>query len=211
MLDRYLKFLKWYERKRFEWFKYRMRGIFHFGNGCDIYTPAITHNGWGEVMFDDGCFVEKGGLGVHFVVGMGGRVSFGKNMWIRTWYDNNVFCCDPEAYIDIGDDSMVSGIMIRVKSGVKTGKRFLGAYGARILDADFHDLDNHTPEKISPIEIGDHVWITSDVTVLGGVKIGSHTVIGAGSLVTEDIPDHCFAAGRPAKPIKAIADRDKTI
>ncbi len=206
----YLKFIKRWERAQFAYFRWKMRKHFKFGAGCDIYAPAITFDGWGNVVFEEECFLERGGLGVHFSVGLGGLVRFGRKMWIRTWYAPNVFCSDHGAVIEIGPDSMVSGIMIRVKKGVHIGKRFLGAYGARLLDSDFHDLDNETREKSEPIEIGDYVWLTSDVTVLGGVKIGSHTVIGAGSLVTTDIPDHCFAAGRPAKPLRTIGDRSNT-
>jgi len=208
-----LEYMKWYRRyhrARFAYFKWKTRKHFSFGPGCDIYTPAITFDGWGNVIFDEGCFLEKGGLGVHFTVGWGGRVRFGPRMWIRTWYQPNVFCCDPGGIIEIGADSMVSGIMIRVKKEVKIGKRFLGAYGSRILDSDFHDLDNDTPEKSAPIVIGDYVWLCSDVTVLAGVHIGDHAVIGAGSIVTDDIPDHVFAVGRPAKPVKSIGDRTST-
>ena len=52
--------------------------------------------------------------------------------------------------------------------------------------------------------IGDNVWITSNVTILPGVCIGSNTVIGAGSVVTNDIPSGVFAAGNPCKVIKSI-------
>ena len=49
----------------------------------------------------------------------------------------------------------------------------------------------------------------SYVTVLKGVTIGDHCVIGAGSLVSSDIPSNSFAAGRPARVIREIADRDQ--
>ena len=208
---RYLAWLKRYEQARYAYYRWKMKNSISFGADCDIYPPSIHFQGWGKVTFDDGAIVERGGFKVHFVVDWGAHVHVGKNMWIRTWYEPNVFCCGPNAYIDIGPDSMVSGIMIRVKKGVRMGKRFLGAYGSRILDSDFHELDNDTPEKSEPVEIGDYVWLTSDVTVLGGVHIGSHSVIGAGSIVTTDIPDHTFAAGRPAVPIKTIGDRSNTI
>ncbi len=54
------------------------------------------------------------------------------------------------------------------------------------------------------IVIGKNVWITSRVTILGGVHIGSNAVIGAGSVVTKDIPPAVFAAGIPAKPLYKI-------
>jgi len=55
--------------------------------------------------------------------------------------------------------------------------------------------------KYSPILIGDNVWFGYDVIVLPGVKIGSGVVIGAGSVVTNNIPDNSIAAGVPAKII----------
>lgn len=54
------------------------------------------------------------------------------------------------------------------------------------------------------IVIGRNVWITSRVTILGGVHIGSNSIIGAGSVVTKDIPPGVFAAGIPAKPVYHI-------
>lgn len=55
-----------------------------------------------------------------------------------------------------------------------------------------------------PITIGDRVWVHLGVTILPGVTIGNDSVIGAGSIVTHDIPDHVFAAGNPAGVIKRI-------
>lgn len=49
-----------------------------------------------------------------------------------------------------------------------------------------------------PISIGDDTWIGGNVTVCPGVKIGSRSIIAAGSVVTKDIPDDCMAAGNPA-------------
>ncbi|WBL22945.1 sugar O-acetyltransferase [Zunongwangia sp. HRR-M8] len=54
------------------------------------------------------------------------------------------------------------------------------------------------------IEIGDDVWVGGNVTICPGVKIGNRAVIGAGSVVTKDIPDDVFAAGNPCKVIKKI-------
>ncbi|KAF4725178.1 hypothetical protein FOZ63_015769, partial [Perkinsus olseni] len=55
----------------------------------------------------------------------------------------------------------------------------------------------------SPITIGDDVWIGGRTVVLPGVTIGTGSIIGAGSVVTKDIPAHTIAAGNPCKPIKA--------
>ncbi|HEX4147095.1 MAG TPA: sugar O-acetyltransferase [Pirellulales bacterium] len=57
-----------------------------------------------------------------------------------------------------------------------------------------------------PIEIGSDVWVGGGAILCPGVQIGSKTVIGAGSVVTRDIPDGVFAAGNPCRVIREIAD-----
>jgi acetyltransferase-like isoleucine patch superfamily enzyme len=57
--------------------------------------------------------------------------------------------------------------------------------------------------------IGDYVWVASDVTVLRGVTIGEHSVIGARSLVTSDIPPHSLAFGSPARVRGSVGDRSR--
>ena len=58
-----------------------------------------------------------------------------------------------------------------------------------------------------PTKIGDRVWIGANVTVLKGVTIGDHAVIGAGSVVTKDIPENAIAVGVPAKVIRYKTSR----
>ncbi len=55
-----------------------------------------------------------------------------------------------------------------------------------------------------PVIIGDDVWVGAGALILPGVRIGSRTVIGAGSVVTRDIPDDVFAAGNPCRVIRPI-------
>jgi acetyltransferase-like isoleucine patch superfamily enzyme len=57
-------------------------------------------------------------------------------------------------------------------------------------------------EEIHRVEIGNDVWIGTKVIIMGGVKIGDGAIIGAGSIVTKDIPDSAIAVGVPAKVIK---------
>jgi maltose O-acetyltransferase len=56
-----------------------------------------------------------------------------------------------------------------------------------------------------PIEIGSDVWVGGGAIILPGVRIGSRAVIGAGSVVTRDVPEGVFAAGNPCRVIRAIA------
>jgi maltose O-acetyltransferase len=57
-----------------------------------------------------------------------------------------------------------------------------------------------------PVEIGSDVWVGGGAIICPGVKIGSKAVIGAGSVVTRDIPDGVFAAGNPCRVIREIAE-----
>ena len=59
------------------------------------------------------------------------------------------------------------------------------------------------------ITIGDNVWLGGNTVICPNVHIGSNTVIGAGSVVTKDIPEWCFAAGNPCRVIRKITDDDK--
>ncbi len=59
------------------------------------------------------------------------------------------------------------------------------------------------------VTIGDNVWIGGNTVILPGVHIGSNTVIGAGSVVTKDIPDWVIAAGNPCKVIRKITEEDR--
>lgn len=67
-----------------------------------------------------------------------------------------------------------------------------------------HDLDDFSTIKTNPVFIGDNVWITTGVIILPGVTIGSNSVIGAGSVVSKNIPAGVFAAGNPCVKVRDI-------
>lgn len=70
-----------------------------------------------------------------------------------------------------------------------------------------HPLDKDTRKELEfakPIKVGNDVWIGGNVCVMPGVTIGDNTVIGAGSVVTKDIPSNVVAVGNPCKVIKEI-------
>jgi acetyltransferase-like isoleucine patch superfamily enzyme len=79
--------------------------------------------------------------------------------------------------------------------------------GCYITDHDHGTDISHTPLQqamiAEPTKIGDRVWIGANVTILKGVTIGDDTIIGAGSVVTKDIPARSIAVGVPAKVIKS--------
>jgi maltose O-acetyltransferase len=78
-----------------------------------------------------------------------------------------------------------------------------------VMDNNQHDVVRHTELPPSgPVVIEDNVWIGSKVVILPGVRIGSRAVIGAGSIVTKDVPPRCVAAGNPARVLRHLTELD---
>ncbi|MDZ8052246.1 MAG: acyltransferase [Aulosira sp. ZfuCHP01] len=89
---------------------------------------------------------------------------------------------------------------------LKIGNHCAIGPGCYITDHD-HGMDLTLPPLKQPMiakptQIGDRVWIGANVTILKGVTIGNDTVVGAGSVVTKDLPEKAIVAGVPARVIK---------
>lgn len=118
------------------------------------------------------------------------------------------FMCDYGYNIEIGENFYANhNLIILDGNKVKFGDNVFIAPNCAFYTAG-HPLDfvtrNKGLEYAKPIEVGDNVWIGGNVVVLPGVKIGNNCVIGAGSIVTKDIPDNSVAVGNPCKVIKTI-------
>lgn len=70
-------------------------------------------------------------------------------------------------------------------------------------------LRKKTAQFNIPVFIGDNVWIGANSVILPGVKIGGNSVIGAGSVVTKDIPENVVAVGNPCRVLRQIGEHDK--
>ena len=132
------------------------------------------------------------------------NIKIGKNVII---YDNVYL--DADKFIEIGDFTHIDVFTsIYGHGGVKIGKMCAISSGVRIYSqTNRYDYDPKLPIIKQPIKyaevvIGDDVWIGANVVILQGVNIGSHSVIGAGAVVTGDIPENSIAVGIPAKVIK---------
>jgi maltose O-acetyltransferase len=91
---------------------------------------------------------------------------------------------------------------------VKIGDFTMFGPGVQIYTAT-HPMNAELRRKqefANPIEIGSDVWVGGGAIVCPGVKIGSKAVIGAGSVVTRDIPDSVLAAGNPCRVIREIGE-----
>jgi hypothetical protein len=157
-----------------------------------------------------GVVTERLAGALHFSLGAGAEVSIGEGTWLRTEIDPVHIVAFEGARIELAPEGFLNGCHLSAKSELRCGRRAWIGTGSRVFDSDQHDLDSEHPEITQPVTIGDCVWVASDVTILRGVTIGEHSVIGTRSLVTHDIPAHTLAFGQPATPQGAIGDRSTT-
>ena len=120
--------------------------------------------------------------------------------------------CDYGYNIEIGDNFFANhNTVILDPAKVVFGHNVFIAPNCGFYTAG-HPIDaerrNAGLEYAHPIIVGDNVWFGGGGHVLPGVTIGSNVVIGAGSIVTRDIPDNSVAVGNPCKVIRGIAGRD---
>lgn len=118
----------------------------------------------------------------------------------------------PPFYTDFGKNIIIgkdvfinSGCHFQDQGGIEIGDGVLIGHNV-VLATINHDLNPKENRKnhYAPIKIGAHVWIGSNATVLAGVSIGEWAVVGAGAVVTKDVPAFTVVGGVPAKVLKTI-------
>jgi maltose O-acetyltransferase len=119
------------------------------------------------------------------------------------------FFCDYGSNIELGTRVFFNFICIVLDVClVRIGAFSLFGPAVQIYTAT-HPLNaelRRRQESAKPVEIGSDVWVGGGAIILPGVRIGSRAVIGAGSVVTRDIPEHVFAAGNPCRVIREITE-----
>ncbi len=134
---------------------------------------------------------------------IGNNIRFGNGCFIEVGGTNNDAC------LRIGNDfSATSNLFISCNNSVTLGNGVLFGNNIRIYDSN-HGIDpeadmpyEHQPLVCKPVYVGDNTWIGDNCIILAGASIGTHSVIGAGSIVTGIIPEYSIAVGSPAKVIK---------
>lgn len=134
--------------------------------------------------------------------------SVGKNVWIepdfRCEFGKNIILGD-DVYINFGCVMLDCGL-ITIGNNVLIGPNVGLFSGNHTIDAEERAAGGLIPK---PITIGNKVWLCGNVSIVPGVTIGDDTVIGAGSVVTRDIPAGVVAAGNPCKVVRKITPADK--
>jgi len=128
--------------------------------------------------------------------------SGGDSVWMQT-----PFYCDYGSNIHLGTGVYFNfNCVVLDVCEVRVGDYTLFGPGVQIL-TPLHPFDaalRRQRELGKPVEIGADVWVGGGALILAGVHIGPRTVIGAGSVVTRDIPEGVFAAGNPCRVIRDV-------
>ena len=129
---------------------------------------------------------------------VGNRVVFYPGVWIA-----------PGKNLVIGDDvDLALNVLIDTSGGVTIGDRALIGCGVKIFSGNHGIPPNHGKifsagySKKAAVLIGKDVWLGANVIVLPGRTIGEGAVVGAGSVVTKDVPAFTIVAGNPAKFVR---------
>lgn len=117
----------------------------------------------------------------------------------------------PNSKIIIGDNVGISGSTICATTSVTIGNNVLIGSGCLISDTDSHPIDwedrlydRNQKTRKAPIVIKDNAFIGARSIILKGVTIGEGAVVGAGSVVSKDVPPYTVVAGNPARVVKTL-------
>lgn len=119
------------------------------------------------------------------------------------------FYCDYGLHVTIGENVFMNfNCTILDVAPVTIGNRVMMANNVQLLTAT-HPLDVQRRvydlvEYGLPITIGDNVWLGGSVIVLPGVTVGKNSIVGAGSVVTKDVPDNVIVASNPARIVREL-------
>ncbi|MEL7236388.1 MAG: acyltransferase [Chloroflexota bacterium] len=146
-------------------------------------------------------------------------LQYGNNMELRSTVRSNPLGPNrpcilstrrPGASLTIGAHFGMTGGSIVCEERITIGDRVIVGCNSTIADTDFHPLDPDVRQEhpidgaTAPITIGDDVFIGMNVLILKGVTLGDGCVVGAGSVVTKDVPPGAIVGGNPARVIRYL-------
>ena len=200
-------------------------GLVGIGMRALIYKPILKSHGLaaiengvrlsqpGNIVLHDGVYLDQG----VYLHACPNGIEIGANTLVMHHSVLHVynFRNMPHSGIEIGRDSLIGEFcVIRGQGGVHIGDKVYLAPLAQILAVNHVYDDAHRAiieQGITAegIVIEDDVWIGAGAIILDGVRVGTGSVIGAGAVVTEDLPPCSVAAGSPAKVIRDRRERER--
>lgn len=206
---------RWLLRAIYAWDRVHLAWLRWLVPGLEIHpsaTPAFASARFviepgGRLLIGPRAATERRPGALSFLVHAGGEIVVEEGAWLRTEVEPVVLAAFPGARLVIGPEVLLNGCTVSAKREVVIERKAMVGPGSRVYDADQHDLDAERREVVAPVRIGELAWVASDVTVMRGVTIGAHAVVGARSLVTRDVPPHTLAYGTPAEPRGRVGDR----
>lgn len=138
-------------------------------------------------------------------IAIGDHVYFGPGCWLLTH--------KPGGRLEIGEGTSIAGYcVLSAATSVRIGRKVLFARNVYVADHRHGFELEHTPvidqeiADLRPVVIEDGAWVGQNVVILPGVRIGRGAVVGAGSVVRDDVPSRCVAAGSPARVVRTLDD-----
>ena len=113
--------------------------------------------------------------------------------------------------LSIGKYALISpGVRILAAKKITIGDACMFGKGAYVTDSDWHGIYDRTEVAGKPKEVslGNNVWVGDSAIICKGITIGKNSIIGAGAVVTKDVPPNSIFAGNPAKLVKTLDDVD---
>jgi acetyltransferase-like isoleucine patch superfamily enzyme len=186
----------------------------------DWYQGTVPEN----AVVDETAYIETTFSFRFFRSQRPGGVEYGR---AASTYLGTMFDVGPQGRVKLGDYALVHGARIICDSEITIGDYALISWNVVLMDtyrvpldptqrrAELERVPNRSlryaaaPVAARPIHIGRNVWIGFEACVLPGVTIGEGSVIGARSVVTEDVPAFAVVAGNPARAIRQLNPQDK--
>jgi acetyltransferase-like isoleucine patch superfamily enzyme len=143
-----------------------------------------------------------------------GTVIFGDhcNVISSRMQPTTIFTHHVDAVIRFGDRVQLTGTRFGCERSIEIGD-LAGLSDARIMDTDFHALEVYDQPRYNtrgvskPIVMGSNVWIGAGAMVLKGVRVGENSVVAAGAVVAQNVPDNAVVFGNPARVVWRLRGR----